>query len=471
MSCSVCTNTLNQSTRAKITCFACDFTCCKECVRTFLKTSSSLPKCMNCNAKFTMHFLVRHLNRSWVLTTYKETMTQIITGVEMGKLSETQPYVEAEMERARLQRVNRLYLRQMQEAKERVKKLTNAIHANQLRMRGETVPEYLQNELVDGPSVIIDARKKFTMACPLDGCRGFLSTQYKCGTCQQTVCSDCLVLKLDGHECVESDRLTAEMIKKETKPCPTCGTRIYKIDGCDQMWCPNKSDAGVACNTAFSWKTGKIETGTIHNPHYYEMMRSGVNLRNVGDIQCGGMPNIGYLTRTLRLLEKNELRGMLVRMHAKLCEHVQYTAYTCRERIQAHDRIMRTHRVNYMMKKITKEEFSDIVYKTEKDHQKNVDMYHILDLISISGIETFTCIMRDFPQLREVDWQEYLVHHSIDDSIRVIWEHLDQLHRVREYCNEQLKQLSVTYHCTVQEYDDLFGHTSSKYNISGEKKK
>ena len=32
------------------------------------------------------------------------------------------------------------------------------------------------------------------------------------------------------------------------------------------MWC-------VKCHTAFSWRTGAIET-KIHNPHYYEWMRS-----------------------------------------------------------------------------------------------------------------------------------------------------------------------------------------------------
>jgi len=52
-----------------------------------------------------------------------------------------------------------------------------------------------------------------------------------------------------------------------------------------------------------------------------------------------------------------------------------------------------------------------------------------------------------------------------------IQEPLKQLHAVREYCNEQLKQVSITYHCTVNEYDDLFTSHSAKYNMNGEKKK
>jgi hypothetical protein len=231
---------------------------------------------MNCNARYTMHFMVRHLNRSWVLQTYKETMSSVLTNMEMSKLPETQPYVEAEQERIRLTLQNRAFQKDVEETKKKLSKLNNAIHVNQFRMRGEPVPGHLVNEYVDGTNVVVlDTRKKFIMSCPLDSCRGFLSTQYKCGTCQKNICSDCLVLKTDEHVCLESDKLTADMIKKETKPCPKCGTRIYKIDGCDQMYCTAQLN-GQACSTAFSWKTGKIETGIIHNPHFYETQRNGI---------------------------------------------------------------------------------------------------------------------------------------------------------------------------------------------------
>jgi hypothetical protein len=38
------------------------------------------------------------------------------------------------------------------------------------------------------------------------------------------------------------------------------------VKNCDQMWC-------TICKTAFSWKTGQIENGRVHNPHYWEFMR------------------------------------------------------------------------------------------------------------------------------------------------------------------------------------------------------
>jgi hypothetical protein len=56
---------------------------------------------------------------------------------------------------------------------------------------------------------------------------------------------------------------TIKMIQKESKPCPNCNEFISKISGCDQMFC-------VHCGTAFSWKTGQVERGTIHNPHAHQ---------------------------------------------------------------------------------------------------------------------------------------------------------------------------------------------------------
>ena len=56
-----------------------------------------------------------------------------------------------------------------------------------------------------------------------------------------------------------------EFLNKDTKPCPHCGTMIFKISGCSQIFC-------VDCHTAWDWNTSKIITGVIHNPHYYEFL-------------------------------------------------------------------------------------------------------------------------------------------------------------------------------------------------------
>jgi hypothetical protein len=471
MDCSICACPFNKVSRSPVQCFSCQHTACKECVRTFLCSASHLPKCMNCNVSYPTNFLVRKLNRTWVINTYKPKLTEVLTSIELGKLPDTQPYVEAEVEKQRLMKQNEQYNAELRILKQKMRKISTAIYANQHLLRGDPVPAHLMNEYVDGKPIVVDSKKQFVMPCPLD-CRGFLSIKYKCGTCQKSVCPDCFVLKEEGHECLESNRLTAEMIKRESKGCPKCGARICKIDGCDQMYCTAQRD-GVHCNTAFSWKTGKIETGTIHNPHYYELMnKKGVQIRNAGDVQCGGVPNIRGVILTLDAFSKlqnykepevSSLRLSLLQSHRRISEIVQYTANEFRRKIQDHDAHLRSIRVRYMMKSISKTTFSDLIYKSEREYQKNIDLHHILELISISGIETFIGIVQDFPRIREFEIGDYTdVMKTIVDNIK---EKLAQLHGIREYCNEQLKELSITYNCVVHPMNEEFLQTPVKHAI------
>ena len=54
------------------------------------------------------------------------------------------------------------------------------------------------------------------------------------------------------------------------------------------MWC-------TQCHVAFDWRTGAIETGRIHNPHYFEFKKRS---REHGDIPCGGRPTHSELRRS-----------------------------------------------------------------------------------------------------------------------------------------------------------------------------
>jgi hypothetical protein len=139
----------------------------------------------------------------------------------------------------------------------------------------------------------------FVRGCPKQGCRGFLGADWKCSLCASHACKDCheiLGVGGDGgaegaaHVCREEDVATAKLIAADSKPCPKCSAMIHKVDGCDQMFC-------VQCHTAFDWRTGEVETGTIHNPHFFDMMRrmrggAAALPRAPGDVICGGMPGL-----------------------------------------------------------------------------------------------------------------------------------------------------------------------------------
>ena len=137
------------------------------------------------------------------------------------------------------------------------------------------------------------AKREFIMPCPDEGCKGFLSTGYKCNICEKFSCSKCLVVmgtsKDENHVCDEDLVATVEEIKKNSKPCPKGGVSTSKIDGCSQMWC-------VECHATWDWRTGNLVNGVIHNPHYYEILqKTGIDVRNPGDFVCGGLIQIHHL--------------------------------------------------------------------------------------------------------------------------------------------------------------------------------
>jgi hypothetical protein len=99
------------------------------------------------------------------------------------------------------------------------------------------------------------------------------------------------------------------------------------------------------CHTTFDWNTGEIETGVIHNPHYYEYQRkNGTLQRNPGDRDCN--QRIPTLFPLIELDNQNAID-----LHRLIMD------ITCaRRRDQPRDP-NRKNRVDYMLGAITEEQF------------------------------------------------------------------------------------------------------------------
>lgn len=113
--------------------------------------------------------------------------------------------------------------------------------------------------------------------CPKTGCRALLNAEFRCIVCDTQVCDKCHAIP-EGteHECKREDVLSVRAIVNSSQACPRCRIRINRTSGCDQMWC-------TQCHTAFSYKTGVLINGQIHNPHYFQQLTAGEIKQNRHD--------------------------------------------------------------------------------------------------------------------------------------------------------------------------------------------
>jgi hypothetical protein len=300
-------------------------------------------------------------------------------------------------------------------------------------------------QLYDG-SEAGPARREFVMKCADENCRGFLSSAYKCGTCEKWTCPDCLVIigleKDAEHTCNPDTVETAKAIKAETRPCPKCGTRISKIDGCDQMYCVVEG-----CHTAFSWNTGHIVTGKIHNPHYYEWLkRTGGGIdRETGDIPCGGLPHAHQIFDTIRNGDiPNNVKNTLYSTHRALNELIEYRLqeFPARPAALANKDL----NVRYLMNLVTEDEWKRQLELAEAKFQRRKEIGQILQTIATAGSDAMNQIVNEF---RRVGVDVFAVWLSTTA--------MEELERLRVFGNESLKALAKRDRIAVPQFGSYWG--------------
>ena len=292
--CFCCLESYNKTTHYRVICdnylddkTPCAFESCRLCVRKYILGSGSTAQCMNCKKPFTRHFLIGNLTRSWCDNAYAIYKNGLLLDTEKARCPENM------QEAANYKKIIPL------EQKKKVLQSERAKLYMALRQMDQDIYRHtrLIHNFKNFNMVKKEKKKKFIRRCPVNECKGFLSTRWKCELCNTQVCNKCLEVKINieedanyaaaEHVCKEADIKTAELLKTDTKPCPSCGEMIMKISGCDQMWCPS-------CKNAWSWARGVVVHGVIHNPHYYEFQRQTNNghiPRNLGDVPCGGLPD------------------------------------------------------------------------------------------------------------------------------------------------------------------------------------
>ena len=284
--CQICCEQFNKSSRSKTECNKCNLESCKKCIRKYLMEQLTDAHCMGCKQGWSREEIMKSIGKCYYNKEYKNHRKDFMYETEKSRFPETMPFVQIRMGQKIIQEDIHKIERERETLIEKIREL----EFKKKKKQGELATSYQNgNETKE--------RKVFIKKCPVDECKGFLSSSWKCGICSTWVCPDCFEIKgtvcdeitkhqLDEqHTCDQNSLESAKLIKAETKGCPCCGVPIFKISGCDQMWC-------ICCKIAFSWKTGLRVNGVIHNPHFYEFQRQGGGaVINAPNAQiCGGIP-------------------------------------------------------------------------------------------------------------------------------------------------------------------------------------
>lgn len=431
--CPICAENYTSVKRKYIVCpnDRCNFSCCSACLRTYLLDNPLQFHCMSCRSGFTYDFLTKYLPKSYFTKEWAPKQEEALYEREKALLPSTQALVESKM-RAKQVEIN-------------IKELNNYKKTlrEQIRETNKKIAELMTQqralEMGDDPDTATinpNDRRKFIMPCPRDVCRGYLSTRYKCGLCEYWVCKHCHEVKGltedSPHTCNPNNVASVSTIKHETKSCPACGVPIYKLEGCSQMWCS-------ACHIAFDWRTGRVVTGNIHNPHYTEWRTQNENNSEDNNRPCGDLSHneIRELSRRVPSDYKRKICNII-----RILDHINDITIG-RHFTQTLDEANTDLRVKYMMGQIDEKEWKRQLRIKDKKNNKDNDIRQLLHVF----VETGKYILKQMTTAPNTQIQSLI----------------KQLEELRHYTNYHLYSIAKRYSSTVlYQYSDEWNENKKK---------
>lgn len=510
MECAICL----EDTRKYLDC-GCSAVYCIPCAQQALLSTTAEPHCPNCRKGWTRQFLYDNFGNTFVNKTYRDHRRGSLLEIQKALLPDAMIQLAQRRDRARMENeAHILYERTIKNIKDltihvrdqkkkllRMKKdfgkyeypspefdaLSHIFDAEQKLLEEIKHELEKQTELRDRlaqerrgmmfgnilqtPSTTETAEKSQLLlcSCPYPECRGFiLRRNHTCGMCNKKICRDCREPLCAEHKCDPNTVKTVKLLKSDTKACPKCATLINKIDGCDQMWCPQ-------CKVAFSWTKGTIENGYVHNPHYFEYMRrTGQHIaRNPADIpreQIAGecrQPTMNTAFLILRYMSDYP-RALLKGVHDKMIHinsNFNYLSENRRWYIGSLNRLTKDEpelRYKYLKNEITQEQFAEMLVRRDKLREKRTTIRDVLDIVINVAIDTICSVdnttlsrlCRELYNFYQTQKQNaYIGHPEYTDIAQrytsfvnaFIDKYVKQMYTVVDYANEQFIKIAENY--------------------------
>jgi len=436
--CPICAEPYTTVLRKKVECNTCHKEACGKCVERYLLETIEDPHCLHCRNSWSRGFLATICSGTFLNKTYYAHRQTVLVNREKSFLPTYQVVASRELRARDIGKMDiELAAKYAAVQTEMNTKLAEIGRERTILWRRMNNIRSGREEGADGEKTKTVATK-FIRRCTAPDCTGFLSSAWKCGLCNSWACPECFEIKGlerdSPHTCTEAGLATAALIRKDTKPCPSCGEMISKIDGCDQMWC-------TTCHTPFSWNTGQaIKSGIVHNPHYFQWLAKGGQAAptNPGFIPCGGLPNAYHVQSALRDAMKEDRKALLDIL--RICIHMSDIE---RHRYERHLDPLNNEDVGvrYLLKESDEETWKVTLAKREKDRQKSNEIRDILDAFNGAAIDLF----------RRIDTAKT---YTRQEATNLIIELRTELEELRKFTFQAMADVSKSFHCSVPWIDD-----------------
>jgi hypothetical protein len=328
--CNICANHYTEFKRKKICCPKCNEISCTDCNKHYIMNTKSIFGCMHCKEPWSREFIYKNFTKTFLTKDYKTHRELILSEQADAKSLMYQNMIyERQLSKDYKECTdlfnNTVYIRrnmlsnfapykkygiEIQNIMDNIQTTIDEISANIAKLQHELRQHKLNTgQIKPGEDEEIETGDSVRGLCPKENCKGYILNSWKCALCPTKVCKSCLVDTTDNgpknqHLCNQDDLVSIQAIRKDSKLCPGCKIRIYRTEGCPQMFC-------TGCKIFFDWNTLKLITnGRAHNPHFTEYLATTGQTRdqalnnNIG--MCG-------ITENIINLKKGEKEGSFLR--------------------------------------------------------------------------------------------------------------------------------------------------------------
>ena len=472
--CPVCLEPFTKAIRKEISCQFCKKSVCKSCFQQYIVSLDSEANCLHCKAVIPFDTIAKVCTGTFMNQQFKEHRKKLLFEEEKNHLPEAQQLIQLKKHADELREKATKFYKYQQKLRQELAKVSRTCDRYATRVnrcmhafdRGDV--GYLDRLTAgDGAAGGAGESKEgeedtgtsrgWICPCPHDDCRGYIESRtYQCGTCDRKICKRCRVglpseremeeeLDEDGnpltHTCKQSDLDTVALIRRSCKPCPKCSTQIHKIAGCDQMWC-------TQCHTTFSWRTGRVVDGIVHNPHYFEYVRNNGNVppRAPGDMVCGGLPHAYRIRQRLQGAEDHYGQDGVeyvaqISSFVRFCTHIQHVELDPLRRMfnENNDRDIRMFRVRYLEGDATEDEYKGFLVHREKIRRRNREKLQIWEMfVTVATEHIQTMLNKD---------EEDRIHETTQNEL------LSTLHALIDYTNESMQKASKVHRLKFPQID------------------